>query len=70
MAAAISAADRNLSSVIQSFHLDTKSKTVFGSSMKMVKRSDRSREHFLTLLQLRARSTGLAIMKCDQQLPP
>ena len=42
--------------------------------MKMVKRLDRSREHFLTLLQLRARLAGLAITNvpnsrhCD--IPP
>ena len=41
-----------------------KSKTAFHCSMKMVERLDRSREHFLTLLQLRARSAGLAIANC------
>jgi hypothetical protein len=61
MAAAISAADRDVSLVIQFFHLDMKSKTAFGSSMEMVERLNRSREHFLTSLQLRARSAGLAI---------
>ena len=51
-----------------------RSKTAFGSSMKMVERLDRSREHFLTLLQLRARSADLAIANvpnsrhCD--IPP
>lgn len=40
MAAAISAAERSLSLVIQFFHLIMKGPTASGSSMQMVKRLD------------------------------